>query len=161
WTDHGGNGLKRVTSTTTTDHVNHIYAIDTNDQILELDANYTAGQWSNWSLAGTTGGFQGQDVTATASGRTVHLGVIGLDGNWYNTDGDFERGTWNGWWNGGGGNLKRLTSAMANNVNHVFAVRADNSITERDGDYTTGRWNDWATPAGGGEAITLTASFTQ
>ncbi|MFJ3876573.1 hypothetical protein ACIPW5_03830 [Streptomyces sp. NPDC090077] len=161
WTDHGGNNLKRVTSATTSDHVNHIYAVDGSDQIQELDADYGAGKWNNWQVAGPAGGFQAQDVTASVSGTTVHLGAIGMDGNWYNTDGDFARGTWNGWWNGGGGNLKRLTSAMANNVNHVYAIRTDNTLTERDGDYTAGRWNDWATPAGGGEAISLTASFTQ
>ncbi|MFJ3876574.1 GDSL-type esterase/lipase family protein [Streptomyces sp. NPDC090077] len=160
WTDHGGDNLKRVTSATTADHVNHVFAIDADDQIRELDADYTAGRWSGWNAAGPAGRFQALDVTASATDNTVHLGAIGHDGNWYNTDGDFDQGSWKGWWNGGGGNLERLTSAAANNVNHVFAVRSDNSVIERDGDYSAGHWNDWATPAGGGQAASLTASFT-
>ncbi|MEV7420088.1 GDSL-type esterase/lipase family protein [Streptomyces sp. NPDC089919] len=160
WTDHGGTGLRRVASATTADHVNHIVAVDGTGLLVELDADYAAGRWSEWKAAGPDGGFRALDVTAAATDNTLHLGAVGLDGNWYNADGDFDRRAWGGWWNGGGGDLTRIASAAANDVNHVFAVRTDGSVIERDGDYSAGRWNDWATPPGSTPAAALAASFT-
>ncbi|MGW2275340.1 GDSL-type esterase/lipase family protein [Streptomyces yangpuensis] len=161
WSDHGGTGLKHVTSATTADQVNHIFATDATGQILQLDADYAAGAWGSWSIAGPAGGFKAVDVTASASGNTVHLGAIGLAGQYFNTDGDFDRGgAWNGWSNMGGDNLKRITSAAANGVNHIFATTGDNRLIERDGNYNTGTWNNWADAAGGADATTATASFT-
>ncbi|MEU7553224.1 GDSL-type esterase/lipase family protein [Streptomyces sp. NPDC044571] len=160
WTDHGGTGLKRVTSATTTDRVNHIFATDAGNQIIELTADYAAGAWGAWTVAGPVGGFKALDITASASDTTVHLGAISLGGRYHNSDGDYAAGSWNGWSDMGGDGLKRLTSAAANGVNHVFAVTGDNRIIERDGDYNSGTWNGWAEPAGGGEAIAATASFT-
>ncbi|MFB6578550.1 GDSL-type esterase/lipase family protein [Streptomyces sp. NPDC056402] len=161
WSDHGGTGLKHVTSATTADHVNHIFASDATGQILQLDADYAAGAWGNWSTAGPADGFKALDITASASGNTVHLGAISLAGQYYNTDGDFDRGgAWNGWSNMGGDNLKRINSAAANGVNHVFATTGNNRLIERDGNYNTGTWNEWADAAGGADATSTTASFT-
>ncbi|MCX5199279.1 SGNH/GDSL hydrolase family protein [Streptomyces sp. NBC_00249] len=161
WSDQGGTNLKHVTSATTADQVNHIFATDATGQVLGLDADYAAGAWGSWSIAGPTGGFKALDVTASASGNTVHLGAISLAGQYCNTDGDFDRGgVWNGWSNMGGDNLKRLTSAAANGVNHVFATTGNNRLIERDGNYNTGTWNDWAEAAGGVDAASATASFT-
>ncbi|MFI5531928.1 transglycosylase family protein [Kitasatospora sp. NPDC051853] len=159
WTDHGGN-LKRVTSATTSDNVNHIFATSaTNGQVLELDANYATGTWSSWSNAGSSA-FTAQDVAASASGRTVHLSAVAPDGTWSNTDGDFATGQWNGWFKMPGSNLKRITSATANNVNHVFATDTANRLQEIDGDYNTGTWSSWAPAAGGTDSLSATAAFT-
>ncbi|MFI8266750.1 GDSL-type esterase/lipase family protein [Streptomyces sp. NPDC085665] len=161
WSDHGGTNLKHVTSATTADQVNHIFATDATGQVLELDADYAVGAWGNWSMAGPTGGFKALDVTASVTEKTVHLGAISLTGQYFNTDGDFDRGgVWNGWSNMGGDNLKRVTSAAANGVNHVFATTGDNRLIERDGNYNTGTWNGWAAAAGGADATSATAGFT-
>ncbi|MFJ9432870.1 GDSL-type esterase/lipase family protein [Streptomyces sp. NPDC101490] len=161
WSDQGGTNLKRVTSVTTADQVNHIFATDATGQILGIDADYAAGAWGSWHVAGPVGGFKALDVTASASGNTVHLGAISLTGQYFNTDGDFDRGgVWNGWSNMGGDNLKRVTSAAANGVNHVFATTGDNRLIERDGNYNTGTWNNWAAAAGGADATSATAGFT-
>ncbi|WP_327070512.1 GDSL-type esterase/lipase family protein [Kitasatospora sp. NBC_01302] len=159
WTDHGGTGLKHLASATT-DGVNHIFAIDSNNQLQELDADYCAGAWGSWAVS--AGGFTGQDVTAAAFGNTVHLDAIGMDGSLYNTEGNYGGSGWSGWSNMGGSGLKRLTSATssATNVNHIFAINSNNRLTEIDADYNTHSWNTWAEPAGGADSIGLTADFT-
>ncbi|RST05608.1 hypothetical protein EF910_12465 [Streptomyces sp. WAC07149] len=161
WSEQGGTNLKHVTSATTADQVNHIFATDATGQVLELDADYAAGAWGSWRVAGPAGGFRALDVTASASGNTVHLGAISLAGQYFNTDGDFDRGgVWNGWSNMGGDDLKRVSSAAANGVNHVFATTGDDRLVERDGNYNTGTWNEWADAAGGAAATSATAGFT-
>ncbi|MDK9500565.1 GDSL-type esterase/lipase family protein [Streptomyces katrae] len=161
WSEQGGTNLKHVTSATTADQVNHIFATDATGQVLELDADYAAGASGSWRVAGPAGGFRALDVTASASGNTVHLGAISLAGQYFNTDGDFDRGgVWNGWSNMGGDDLKRVGSAAANGVNHVFATTGDDRLIERDGNYNTGTWNEWADAAGGGAATSATAGFT-
>ncbi|GAA1987525.1 glycoside hydrolase domain-containing protein [Kitasatospora viridis] len=160
WSSLGGANMVRIASATTANNVNHIFAIDTSNQLWEIDGNYAAGTWNTWS---NSANFKGTDVTASAGGDTVHLGAIGTDGNWYNNDGNFDTGSWQGWSNGGtdgAGPLKRIASAMANNVNHVFAVNANNRLIEKDGDYNAGTWNTWQAPAGGADSIGVTASFT-
>ncbi|MFC8508898.1 GDSL-type esterase/lipase family protein [Streptomyces sp. NPDC057411] len=159
WTDHGGN-FKRVTSASTTDAVNHIFAIDGDDLVQEIDADYCAGAWGGRAAAGSFP-FTAQDIAASASGHTVHLSAVALDGSWSNTDGDFDRGQWNGWSRMPGSGFRRIASVAANNVNHVFAVDRDNRLQEIDGDYDTGRWNSWAQAAGGADSIGVTAAFTR
>ncbi|GAA1987537.1 CHAP domain-containing protein [Kitasatospora viridis] len=157
----GGNNLVKVAATSTTNNTNHIFAIDNTNRLWEIEGNYATGSWGTWADA--AGGFQGTDVTASASADTVHLDAIGTDGNLYNTDGNFDTGKWNGWSNAGGttaGPLKHVTSAAANNVNHIFAVNANNRLIELDANYNTGAWNTWQEPAGGNDSTGATATFT-
>ncbi|MFI5531927.1 GDSL-type esterase/lipase family protein [Kitasatospora sp. NPDC051853] len=159
WTDHGGN-FKRVASATTTDNVNHIFAVDAaTNQVVEKDGDYCAGKWSSWTVSGASP-FTAQDVAASASGRTVHVSAVAPNGTWARTDGDFAAGQWNGWTPMPGSGISRITSATANNVEHVFAT-SGGRLKELDINHTTGTWNSWGEPAGGADSKSATAAFTR
>ncbi|QKW18587.1 hypothetical protein HUT16_05475 [Kitasatospora sp. NA04385] len=64
WTGHNGTGLKRITSATSTAlNINHIFAVNAANRLVEMDANYTTGIWNSW--AEPAGGTDSQAVTAT------------------------------------------------------------------------------------------------
>ncbi|GAA3024270.1 hypothetical protein GCM10020229_39470 [Kitasatospora albolonga] len=159
WTDHGGN-FKRVTSATTTDGVNHLFAVDaTTNQVMEKDGDYCAGRWNGWTASGPSV-VTAQDVAASASGRTVHLSAVTANGTLVRTDGDFAAGHWSGWAQMPGSGITRVTSATANGVEHLFAT-SGGRLKELDIDLAAGTMNSWAEPAGGADAQSATAAFTR
>ncbi|MFJ9949338.1 hypothetical protein ACIQTO_15845, partial [Kitasatospora sp. NPDC091207] len=65
WTKISDNRLKAITSTTS-DNVVHVYAVNEDDKVYGIDADYNAGRWTSWSdvPGGATGA---KAITATST----------------------------------------------------------------------------------------------
>ncbi|MER7850325.1 hypothetical protein ABTZ03_41070 [Kitasatospora sp. NPDC096077] len=103
-----------------------------------------------------------QAVTASATGSTTRLNLIGSDGALYNTDGNYASGSWtNQWARLDGSALKAVTSVSLGNVVHVFALGSNGQVYGKDADYNTGAWSNWTeVPGGAAGATSLAASIT-
>ncbi|MER7773227.1 hypothetical protein, partial [Kitasatospora sp. NPDC096140] len=100
-------------------------------------------------------------ITASATGTTARLNLIGSDGALYNTDGNYGGGWTNQWARLDGSALKAVTSVTVNNVVHVFALGAGGQVFGKDADYTTGTWSNWTeVPGGAAGATSLAAAVT-
>ncbi|MFK0194923.1 hypothetical protein [Kitasatospora sp. NPDC090308] len=103
-----------------------------------------------------------QAITASATGSTARLNLIGSDGALYNTDGNYGGSGWKGQWARlDGSALKAVTSISSGNVVHVFALGANGQVYSKDADYNAGTWSSWAeVPGGAAGATSLAAAIT-
>ncbi|WP_328619554.1 hypothetical protein [Streptomyces sp. NBC_00354] len=105
----------------TVDNVVRVFGIGPGGKVFGKDFNPGTGRWNNWTEV--PGGAPGaKALTASGTGRTVHLQIIGSHQTMYPIDGNYATGQWSPWAGLGGTGLTALTSTAANNVVHVYAT---------------------------------------
>ncbi|MFJ4779293.1 hypothetical protein [Streptomyces sp. NPDC088762] len=100
-------------------------------------------------------------LSASASGNTVRVGLVGSDGSLYTNEGNYTAGAWAGWNHQDGAGLTHLTSVTYNNVLHEFGIGGSGKVYMKDQNLTTGTWSPWVeVPGGAAGAKGLTAALT-
>ncbi|MEV4942893.1 trypsin-like serine protease [Streptomyces zaomyceticus] len=116
------------------------------------------GRWSGWGEI--PGGAAGaKDVTAALVGDTVHVLIVGSEGNLYAQAADYRAGRWNDTWAAAGATgLSHITSAVSGTTVRVQGI-GGGEVYGRDFDTRTGKWSAWgAIPGGAGGAVDIASS---
>ncbi|MFJ6053461.1 trypsin-like serine protease [Streptomyces sp. NPDC092307] len=156
WAKVDGKDVSRVATVRDGDLV-RAYAIAGGrvyGQDLDLASN---GRWSGWGEV--PGGAAGaQDIAASLVGSSVHVQIVGSDGNLYAQVADYRAGRWNDLWTAvGASGLTRVTSAPAGPVVRVQAV-AEGHVYGRDFDTRNGSWSPWGEVPGHASGVKDIAS---
>ncbi|MFI1645702.1 trypsin-like serine protease [Streptomyces avidinii] len=156
WAKVDGKDVSRVATVRDGDTV-RAYAIADGrvyGRDLDLAAN---GKWSGWGEV--PGGAAGaKDIAASLVGTSVHVQIVGADGNLHSQVADYRAGRWNDRWAAvGASGLTRVTSAPAGPVVRVQAV-ADGRVYGRDFDTRNNSWSPWGEVPGGAAGVKDIAS---
>ncbi|WP_406088343.1 trypsin-like serine protease [Streptomyces virginiae] len=127
-------------------------------RVYSHDLDLATGKWSPWGevLGGAAGA---KDITAAPVGDTVHVLIVGSDGNLYSQAADYRAGRWNGTWTAvGATGLTHITSAVSGTTVRVQGI-GGGEVYGRDFDARTGKWSAWgAIPGGAGGAVDIASS---
>ncbi|MFD7625522.1 trypsin-like serine protease [Streptomyces sp. NPDC059851] len=156
WAKVNGKDVSRVATVRDGDTLRAYAIVDGRvyGQDLDLAAN---GRWSGWGEV--PGGAAGaKDIAASQVGTSVHVQIVGADGNLYSQVADYRAGRWNNMWTAvGASGLTRVTSVPAGPLVRVQAV-ADGRVYGRDFDTRNGRWTPWGEVPGKASGVKDIAS---
>ncbi|WP_406086977.1 trypsin-like serine protease [Streptomyces virginiae] len=127
-------------------------------RVYSHDLDLATGKWSPWGEV--PGGAAGaKDISAALVGDTVHVLIVGGDGNLYSQAADYKAGRWNDAWTSVGAiGLTHITSAASGTTVRVQGI-GGGEVYGRDFDTRTGNWTAWgAIPGGAGGAVDITSS---
>ncbi|MFJ5548734.1 ricin-type beta-trefoil lectin domain protein [Streptomyces sp. NPDC093225] len=112
-------------------------------RVYSQDLDTTTGRWGGWGEV--PGGAAGvQDISASITGTTVQLHIIGGDGAVWSQVGDYAEGHWNpAWTRVGGAHLTRLTTSVTGATVSLFATGDDGKITTASVNTATGDASNW------------------
>lgn len=156
WAKVDGKDVSRVVTVRDGDVVRAYAIVDGRvyGQDLHLASN---GRWSGWGEV--PGGAAGaKDIAASLVGASVHVQIVGADGNLYSQVADYRAGRWNALWTAvGASGLTRVTSAPAGPIVRVQAV-GDGRVYGRDFDTRDGSWTRWGEVPGNASGVKDIAS---
>ncbi|MFF3090528.1 trypsin-like serine protease [Streptomyces nojiriensis] len=146
WAKVDGVDVSRVSTVRHGDEV-RAYAV-AGGRVYSQDFSTGTGGWSGWGeVPGGAGG--AKDITASLVGDTVHVLIVGSDGNLYSQVADYRAGRWNNLWAAvGATGLSHITSAVSGTTVRVAGI-GGGEVYNRDFDTRTGSWSPWAVVPGG------------
>ncbi|MFF3091578.1 trypsin-like serine protease [Streptomyces nojiriensis] len=156
WAKADGLDVSRVSTVRHGDEI-RAYAI-AGGRVYSQDFYNGTGKWSGWGEV--PGGAAGaKDITASLVGDTVHVLIVGSEGNLYAQAADYRAGRWNDLWTAvGATGLSHITSAVSGTTVRVVGV-AGGEVYNRDFDTRSGSWSAWgAVPGGAGGAVDIASS---
>ncbi|APU39116.1 trypsin-like serine protease [Streptomyces sp. TN58] len=156
WGKVDGHDVTRVSTVRHGDAV-RAYAI-AGGRVYGEDLDLATGKWSGWGEI--PGGAAGaKDISAALVGNTVHVLIVGSEGNLYAQAADYRAGRWNQAWNAvGATGLTHVSSAASGTTVRVQAI-GGGQIYGRDFDTRTGHWSPWgAIPGGAKDAVDIASS---
>ncbi|MFD5887203.1 trypsin-like serine protease [Streptomyces sp. NPDC060334] len=157
WDKIDGLDISRISTVRHGDTV-RAYAI-AGGQVYSHDLDLSTGKWSVWGQI--PGGAAGaKDITAALVGDTVHVLIVGSEGNLYAQAADYKAGRWNTYWTPvGATGLTHITSAAAGTTVRVQGI-GGGGVYGRDLDTRTGNWTSWGAVPGGIDGAVDIASST-
>ncbi|MER7462314.1 trypsin-like serine protease [Streptomyces sp. NPDC097981] len=156
WGKVDGQDVTRVSTVRHGDAV-RAYAI-AGGRVYGEDLDLATGKWSGWGEI--PGGAAGaKDISASLVGDTVHVLIVGSEGNLYAQAADYRAGRWNNnWASVGATGLTHVTSAASGTTVRVQAI-GGGEVYGRDLDTRTGSWSQWgAVPGGAKGAVDIASS---
>ncbi|GGS92098.1 MULTISPECIES: trypsin-like serine protease [Streptomyces] len=156
WGKVDGQDVSRVSTVRHGDSV-RAYAI-AGGRVYGQDLDLSTGKWSGWNQPpGDAAG--AKDISAALVGDTVHVLIVGSDGNLYQQAADYRAGRWNTQWTAVGAvGLSHVTSAVTGTTVHVQGI-GGGGVYGRDYDTHTGKWSAWgAVPGGVSGAVDIASS---
>ncbi|MEV7617697.1 trypsin-like serine protease [Streptomyces sp. NPDC089799] len=156
WAKADGLDVSRVSTVRHGDWI-RAYGI-AGGRIYGQDFDMGTGRWSGWGEV-PGGGGGAKDITASLVGDTVHVLIVGGDGNLYAQAADYKALRWNNTWTAvGGAGLTHITSAVSGTTVRVAGI-AGGLVYNRDFDTRNGSWSPWgAVPGGAGGAVDIASS---
>ncbi|MEU3772290.1 trypsin-like serine protease [Streptomyces sp. NPDC032472] len=156
WGKVDGQDVSRVSTVRHGDSV-RAYAI-AGGRVYGQDLDLATGKWSGWGqVPGDAAG--AKDISAALVGDTVHVLIVGSEGNLYQQAADYRAGRWNTKWTAVGAvGLSHITSAVSGTTVRVQAI-GGGEVYGRDYDTRTGSWSPWgAVPGGVSGAVDIASS---
>ncbi|AXE26821.1 hypothetical protein C0216_28350 [Streptomyces globosus] len=156
WSKVDGQDVSRVSTVRHGDAV-RAYAI-AGGHVHARDLDLATGRWSGWGqVPGNAAG--AKDISAALVGDTVHVLIVGSDGNLYQQAADYRAGRWNNAWTAVGAvGLSHITSAATGTTVRVQGIGGGH-VYGRDYDIRTGTWSPWgAVPGGVSGAVDISSS---
>ncbi|WP_328966408.1 trypsin-like serine protease [Streptomyces sp. NBC_00239] len=156
WAKVDGKDVSRV-STVRHGEIVRAYAI-AGGRVFGQDLDRATGKWSGWGEV--PGGAAGaKDITASLVGDTVHVLIVGSEGNLYSQAADYKAGRWNTNWTAvGATGLSHITSTASGTTVRVHGI-GGGEVYGRDLDTRNGSWTAWgAIPGGAGGAVDIASS---
>ncbi|MCX5297690.1 S1 family peptidase [Streptomyces sp. NBC_00193] len=156
WAKINGKNVSRVATVRDGDLVRAYAIADGKVYGQDLDLA-SSGTWSGWGEV--PGGAAGaQDISASLVGTSVHVQIVGSEGNLYSQVADYKAGRWNNAWTAvGASGLTRVTSAPAGPIVRVQAV-SNGRVYGRDFDTRNSSWSPWGEIPGGATGVKDIAS---
>ncbi|MEV6573000.1 trypsin-like serine protease [Streptomyces sp. NPDC051577] len=158
WAKADGLDVSRVNTVRHGDQI-RAYAI-AGGRVYSQDFDTGTGKWSGWGEV--PGGAAGaKDITASLVGDTVHVLIVGSEGNLYAQAADYRAGRWNNVWTAvGATGLSHITSAVSGTTVRVVGI-GGGEVYNRDFDTRNGSWSPWgAVPGGAAGAVDIASSTT-
>ncbi|MER7466820.1 trypsin-like serine protease [Streptomyces sp. NPDC097981] len=156
WGKADGQDVSRVSTVRHGDTV-RAYAI-AGGRVYGQDLDLATGKWSGWGqVPGDAAG--AKDISAALVGDTVHVLIVGSEGNLYQQAADYKAGRWNDTWTPVGAvGLSHITSAVSGTTVRVQGI-GGGEVYGRDYDTRTGSWSPWgAVPGGVSGAVDIASS---
>ncbi|MGW4686549.1 trypsin-like serine protease [Streptomyces sp. NPDC004244] len=156
WGKADGQDVSRVSTVRHGDSV-RAYAV-AGGRVYGQDLDLSTGRWSGWGqVPGDAAG--AKDISAALVGDTVHVLVVGSDGNLYQQAADYKAGRWNDSWKAVGAvGLTHVTSAASGTTVRVQGI-GGGEVYGRDYDTRTGSWSPWgAIPGSVSGAVDIASS---
>ncbi|MCY0920337.1 trypsin-like serine protease [Streptomyces sp. H27-G5] len=157
WAKVNGQDISRV-STVRDGELVRAYGI-AGGKVYGQDLNVRTGTWSGWGEV--PGGAAGaKDISAALVGTSVHVQIVGSEGNLYSQVADYKAGRWNDRWTAvSSSGLTRVTSTAAGTTVRVLAI-SGGKVFGRDLNTLNGSWTPWGEVPGGAAGAQDIASST-
>ncbi|MFD5149162.1 trypsin-like serine protease, partial [Streptomyces sp. NPDC058401] len=156
WAKVAGKDVSRVVTVRDGDLV-RAYAIaggKVYGQDLDLASN---GKWSGWGEV-PGGAVNAQDISASLVGTSVHVQIVGGNGDLFSQVADYKAGRWNSAWTAvGASGLTRVTSSPSGPYVRVYAV-GNGHVYGRDLDTRNSSWSPWGELPGSASGVKDIAS---